>query len=132
MSASARLSKLPLVPLVGDSDYVILKEMLVNGMKLSHGDHLPSDSPLRDNPKRLETLCRLRMLAPISLVAEPAKVSTAKPTPQAKEEVATPNTPKVDVDAFSFAQMLKECKRLKLKTNGTKQELRERLRTALG
>ncbi len=147
MSAS-RISKVPLPEsLAGDSDFIILQPMLVNGVSLSHGDHLPDDSPLRGNPKRLETLCRLRKMAPCSV--KPAKVSVSVPVERTEEKVmaAAVSSPapvdapvrarKVkfaasDIKSFSVADLKAHCREMGLPTYGTTLQLRKRLRTSLG
>lgn len=59
-------------------DYVALRPILVGGVALNKGDHLPADSPLRALPHRLEILCRRRHLSPVMSVPEMAPVATPK------------------------------------------------------
>ncbi len=44
--------------------YKVLSDMTCFGVQLKAGDFLPKESPLRNEPGRIEALCRQRRLAP--------------------------------------------------------------------
>lgn len=67
------------------TDYVVQKPITVCGVALDRGAHLPSDSPIRENPRRLETLCRTRALVAQMKAAQPAQ-ATEPPVPMSARE----------------------------------------------
>ena len=40
------------------ADYVVVRDLLIGGIRLERGDRLPKDSPMRQLPQRLELLCK--------------------------------------------------------------------------
>lgn len=101
------------------SEFVVLKQMRVDGVDLGVGAHLPADSPIRDNPRRLEALCRLRRLAPVT---ETAGVSAGR----AQTEVLKPLL--VDLGSMDRAQLAELCQDRGVSSKGNAPTLRRRLR----
>ncbi len=134
MGVQTRLAKMPLIPLSGDIDYVALRTVLIDGTQLAQGDHLPGDSPVRENPKRLEALCRLRTLAPTSQLAKVATPEAGQSLPQSvnAQSIVAEHEQTPLVNSLSLPELREQCKALKLRTDGNRSQLRKRLRIALG
>ncbi len=70
--------------------YKVLSDMMCFGVQLKAGDFLPKDSPLRNEPGRIEALCRQRRMAPAADdSASPVAVTTGvdpKPKPMVVRE----------------------------------------------
>jgi hypothetical protein len=102
--------------------------MTVHGVQLKAGDTLPTDSPLRQDPTRLEVLCRTRQL-----VVTQASGQTAVPNmAPVAEESKTETAPAVDLSQLTGPQLVRECKVRGLPAWGNKDVLRQRLRKAMG
>ncbi len=72
--------------------YKVLSDMTCFGVQLKAGDYLPMESPLRNEPGRIEALCRQRRLAPaVDDSASMAAVASggAGPKPIAAREKVT-------------------------------------------
>lgn len=113
--------------------YRVLRAMTVNGVQLQPGDLLPADSPIRKMADRVQALVRLRWLA-----AE-VEMATATPPPASPAPVvdsapaeASAEPSMIDISAMTGPQLIRKCRELGLKTSGSKQVLRKRLRDALG
>lgn len=128
--------------------YTALREFKADGVQFQRGDPLPADLPLRTNPRRIEMLVRLRWIAPVT-EAIAVQNSPKKPQPQPKSQpqlepeietqpepeeepamVQTEATP--DISQMTGPQLIRKCRDLGLKVTGNKNELRKRLRDALG
>ena len=108
--------------------YTVLRAMTVHGVQLKAGDTLPTDSPLRQDPTRLEVLCRTRQLVVTQASGQrlvPDKVPVA-------EESETETASALDLSQLTGPQLVRECKDRGLPAWGNKDVLRQRLRKAMG
>jgi hypothetical protein len=105
-----------------DGVFVCIRpQTLIGGVTLHRGDSLPADSPLRKSARRLEQLCRQRVLAPQLEAVRPAQAPNVATAPV---EAATPN---VDYRSLSVAELRDLCVSLGLKTHGNRFMLAKRL-----
>jgi hypothetical protein len=118
--------------------YTVLRAMTVHGVQLKAGDTLPTDSPLRQDPTRLEVLCRTRQLVVTQALG--AKVGNEdlqatyqmlKNGPPA-EEGQQPVAAALDLSQLTGPQLVKACRDRGLPAWGNKDVLRQRLRKAMG
>lgn len=61
-----------------DGNYQVLRKMIVGGVTLVPGDILPHDSVIREQRRKIESLCRQRKLAPAAAQVEAKAASKAK------------------------------------------------------
>lgn len=107
-----------------DSDYVVLRpHVTIDGVVLTRGDRLPAHSPIRRSARRLEILCKQRVLSPQLVAATPAQAPSAK-TPAAS--AAPPTTP-LDVSTATVKELQNLCQQLGLKAHGNRNMLIKRL-----
>ena len=104
--------------------YVAIKPLQVSGVRLNRGDYLPQDSPIRKDPRRLESLCRLRYLRPI----EPSIAEAEESSP----EVAERPSASADLETCTLIELRDLCAERGLPTHGNRYVLRKRLQNALG
>lgn len=78
-----------------DGAYTIKRTMVLDGVTYENGDALPKDAGVRENPKRMEQLIRLRRLVPgegkVTAKAAVASTNTSRATgsaPAAKPKAA--------------------------------------------
>ncbi len=109
-----------------DTNYVVLRKILIGGVQLQPGDLLPVDSPARTIPNRLEALVRMRYLTPQVTAA------VSEEAPPAEPSVKMTPVPVMDISVMTGPQLIKACKQLGLPVHGNKDQLRKRLRNALG
>lgn len=100
-----------------DGRYRVLKSSQIDGVLLRTGDELPAESGLRQNPRRIETLCRLRVLAPVTALHEKANPGIG---------------PAENLDTLTNEQLRDRLRKKGLDVRGSKLELVARLRSALG
>lgn len=125
------MSRQPTFQLLGDADYTMLKPLKVSGVALDRGDLLPTDSPLRQNPRRLESLCRNRYMRPgLPETTAPAKAAAVSVPKVVVEEVKQKATSD-DLDQMSIAQLRDRCRELGINASGGYTPLRERIRFKL-
>ena len=113
--------------------YTVLRAMTVHGVQLKAGDTLPTDSPLRQDPTRLEVLCRTRQLVVTQAsgqIVDEAEILLVAAEEQAESEEAT--VPAVDLSQLTGPQLVKACRDRGLPAWGNKDVLRQRLRKAMG
>lgn len=123
-----------------DTTYRSLRNMTVNGVQLKPGDLLPADSPIRKMPSRLQVLVRTGMLSPeltlsTTMGAAYLPVTPAPEPPKAPEEVmevATEPNKMIDISKMKGTELRKACVSLGLSTHGSNDQVRARLRNALG
>lgn len=113
--------------------YTVLHAMTVHGVQLKAGDTLPADSPLRQDPTRLELLCRTRKLVvtqALRQVVDEAESLLVAAEEQAESEETV--APAVDLSQLTGPQLVRACKDRGLPAWGNKDVLRQRLRKAMG
>lgn len=112
--------------------YTVLRAMTVHGVQLKAGDTLPTDSPLRQDPTRLEVLCRTRQMvvtqASTAKVEGPDRIVSDSPV----AEVESESVPVLDLSQLTGPQLVRACKDRGLPAWGNKDVLRQRLRKAMG
>ena len=111
--------------------YTVLRAMTVHGVQLKAGDTLPTDSPLRQDPTRLEVLCRTRQLVVTQAprqTEEPDRSFFTPPVAEAEVE----SEPVLDLSQLTGPQLVRACKDRGLPAWGNKDVLRQRLRKAMG
>lgn len=111
-----------------ETAYVALRSLLVAGQRLSPGDSLPADSPLRSQPRRLETLLRTRYLRAVvsAAVCEPVLASVPE------FNMADSETETIDLSQMTATQLARACRERGLRSSGNISQLRKRLRAVLG
>ena len=110
------------------ADYVVIRpKVLIGGVHLRNGDHLPVDSPIRQQSRRLELLCRQRVLRPERGMVKPAQA----PIPEVVATVAATTATKVDYSVMTVKELRAKCELLSLKTYGNRATLSKRLRQSL-
>jgi len=108
--------------------YTVLRAMTVHGVQLKAGDTLPTDSPLRQDPTRLELLCRTRQMVVVQASGQTAVPDTAP----VAEESETETVSALDLSQLTGPQLVRACKDRGLPAWGNKDALRQRLRKAMG
>lgn len=117
--------------------YTVLRAMTVHGVQLKAGDTLPTDSPLRQDPTRLEVLCRTR-----KMVVTQASGQTEKPDKSFNtlgqmaffepDKEQQPVAEALDLSQLTGPQLVRACKDRGLPAWGNKDVLRQRLRKSMG
>ena len=85
----------------GDEQFRSLRTQTVCGVDLQIGDLLPVDSPVRNNPARLDLLCRVRYMEVVAksafekkAIINPVPPPIATPTKEAKDAKPAAKTTK--------------------------------------
>lgn len=111
--------------------YTVLRAMTVHGVQLKKGDTLPTDSPLRQDPTRLEVLCRTRQLV-VTQASGQVRDSDRSASDSPVAEVEPESAPVLDLSQLTGPQLVRACKDRGLPAWGNKDVLRQRLRKAMG
>jgi hypothetical protein len=98
-----------------NASYRCKKNMVLGGQRLTAGSLLPSDSPVRQNPRRLEILYRTRMIEP------------AETTSVAVKAAPTRNY----LDSLTIDEVKQLLENRDMNTRGKEEALRERLKGVL-
>lgn len=73
-----------------DSDFTVIRpELTVDGITYKMGDKLRADASLRNMPRRLEVLCKHRVLAPVLAPAAKASPTKESKTSRGKTKLET-------------------------------------------
>ena len=106
-----------------DGNYVVIRPRLtIGGCKLQLGDLLPEDSAIRKQPRKLETMCRLRRLMPQIASAKMQAVDVLPSKKVAKE---------ADLGTLSLQELKQLCRDKGLPPYGNKSQLRKRLHSVV-